>query len=145
MYGKCRQLEDALMVFANMIENDMYLWNSIISVHEQCGDHDGTLKLLKGMLSSGLRPDMVTFTAALPACSHLSALVRGKEIHGYMHLLGNVDLVGVADERVLELEPDHCGSYVLMSNVFGAAGRYAEVAELMHMMRQKHLMVFLDF
>lgn len=291
MYGKCRQLEDALVVFENMIEKDMYSWNSIISVHEQCGDHDGTLRLLRGMLSSGFRPDMVTFTAALPACSHLSALMRGKEIHGYMivngldklgstytanavmgmyakcgsmrearmvfdetkvkdvaswnimvmgygmhgfgdealnmfsrmcegglkpdavsfvgvlaacshagflsrgqeilaemqpgygvtpdiehyacvidmlgragkleeafevmsrmpiepnhvvwrsflaacQLHGNADLAGVAAQRVLELEPTHCGNYVLMSNVFGAAGRYAEVAELRHMMRQ---------
>lgn len=292
MYGKCRQLDDALVVFENMIEKDMYSWNSIIIVHEQCGDHDGTLRLLKGMLSSGFRPDMVTFTAALPACSHLSALMRGKELHGYMivngfdklggtytanaimdmyakcgsmrearmvfdetkvkdvaswnimvmgygmhgfgdealnmfscmlegglkpdavsfvgvlaacshagflsqgqeilaamqprygitpdiehyacvidmlgragkleeafevmshmpiepnhvvwrsflsacQLHGNADLAGIAAQRVLELEPTHCGNYVLMSNVFGAAGRYAEVAELRHAMRQK--------
>ncbi|KAH6770414.1 Pentatricopeptide repeat superfamily protein [Perilla frutescens var. hirtella] len=80
MYGKCRQLEDALVIFENMIETRM-------------------------------------------------------EIHGYMYLLGNADLIGVATERVLELEPDHCGSYALMSNVFGATGRYGEVAELVAFMQ----------
>lgn len=291
MYGKCRQLEDALLVFDNMIEKDVYSWNSIISVHEQCGDHEGTLRLLMGMLKSRFHPDLATVTAVLPACSHLSALMRGREIHGYMikhgldkagstyianavmdmytkcgsmrearvvfdgtrikdvaswnimvmgygmhgfgkealslfscmiddglkpdevsfvgvlaacshagflnrgrellaemeprygvtpviehyacvidmlgragkleeafklisdmeiepnqvvwrallsacKLHGNADLAEVAAQRVIELEPGHCGNYVLMSNVYGEAGRYAEVEELRYMMRQ---------
>ncbi|KAI3472274.1 hypothetical protein Pfo_029762 [Paulownia fortunei] len=282
MYGKCRQLADALVVFENIIEKDMYSWNSIISVHEQCGDHDGTLRLLKGL----------TITAALPACAYLAALMHGRELHGYiiikgldklnntytvnaimdmyakcgsmreaclvfdemkikdvaswnimvmgygMHGFGNealdlfsrmcegglkpdeisfvgvlaacshagfvsrgrellaemqprygvtpaiehyacvidmlgragqleeafglmsnmsiepnqvvwraflaacrlhgyADLAEVAAQRVLELEPEHCGNYVLMSNIYGAAGRYEEVAELRHTMRQQ--------
>ncbi|PIN21489.1 hypothetical protein CDL12_05793 [Handroanthus impetiginosus] len=294
MYGKCGQLADALVVFENMIEKDMYSWNSIISVHEQCGDHEGTLWLLKGMLSSGFRPDLVTVTAALPACSYLAALMHGREIHGYMIINGLADLgstytdnaimdmyakcgsmreahlvfdkmkvkdvaswnimvmgyglhgfgnkalelfsrmcegelkpdavsfVGVlaacshagfitrgrellaemqtrygvtpaiehyacvidmlgragqleeafelissmsikpnqvvwraflaacqlhgnaclaefAAQRVVELDPEHCGNYVLMSNIYGAAGRYEEVADLRHMMRQQYV------
>lgn len=292
MYGKCRQLDDALLVFENMIEKDIYSWNSIISVHEQCGDHEGTLRLLMGMLDSRFQPDLVTVIAALPACSNLSALMRGREIHSYMikhglykvgstyianavmdmyvkcgcmrearvifdgmsvkdvaswnimvmgygmhgfgkealslfscmcenglkpdvvsfvgvlaacshagflrrgrellaemqtrygvtpviehyacvidmlgragqleeafklisdmsvepnqvvwrallsacKLHGNAELAEVAAERVLELEPGHCGNYVLMSNIYGEAGRYAEVAEVRHMMRQQ--------
>ncbi|KAG8372103.1 hypothetical protein BUALT_Bualt12G0031700 [Buddleja alternifolia] len=292
MYGKCRQVEDAVLIFENMIEKDMYSWNSIISVLEQSGDHDGTLRLLKGMLSCGVQPDLVTVTVALPACSHLAALMHGREIHAYMiinglekrgntytdnaimdmyakcgsmrearlvfegikvkdvaswnimvmgygmhgfgneafdfftrmcdnglrpdevsfvgvlaacshagfitrgrellskmeslysvtpaiehyacvidmlgragqveeafelisnmpikpnqvvwrsflaacRLHGNADLAEVAAQRVLELEPEHCGNYVLMSNIYGAAGRYEEVAELRHTMRQQ--------
>ncbi|GFP80816.1 pentatricopeptide repeat-containing protein at3g14730 [Phtheirospermum japonicum] len=293
MYGKCRHIADALVVFKNTIDKDIYSWNSIISIHEQCGDHDGTLKLLKEMLSTGFRPDLVTITAVLPACAHLSALMHGREIHGYiiingllnlgnnntymvnaimdmyakcgsmreahlvfdgmrikdvaswnimvmgygMHGFGNealdlfarmcasglkpdeisfvgllsacshagfltrgreilsemdtkygvtpaiehyacvidmlgragqleeahelisnmsiepnqvvwraflsacrlhgkADLAEVATRRVLELEPEHCGNYVLLSNIYGAAGRYDEVAELRHAMRQ---------
>ncbi|KAL3637155.1 hypothetical protein CASFOL_019454 [Castilleja foliolosa] len=294
MYGKCRHLVDALVVFKNTIDKDIYSWNSIISVHEQCGDHDGTLKLLKQMLCSGFRPDLVTITAVLPACAHLAALMHGKEIHGYiiinglkslinsntytvnaimdmyakcgsmrearlvfdglrikdvaswnimvmgygMHgfgnealdlfsrmcvtglkpdeisfvgllsacshagfvrqgreillemeskygvtpamehyacvidmlgragqleeahelilnmpiepnqvvwraflsacrLQGNAELAEVAARRVVELEPEHCGNYVLLSNMYGAAGRYDEVAELRNEMRQQ--------
>ncbi|KAL6498530.1 hypothetical protein OROHE_026627 [Orobanche hederae] len=292
MYGKCGHLTDALIVFDDMIDKDIYSWNSIISVHEQCGDHGGALSLLKGMLSSGFQPDLVTITAALPACAHLAALMHGMEIHCYiitngldkivnntytvnaimdmytkcgsmrearlvfdemkikdvaswnimvmgygMHgfgnqaldtfsrmcesglkpdeisfvgllaacnhagfvsrgrelLLemqtgygvsptiehyacvidmlgragqleeafelisnmpiepnqvawraflsacwfhGNADLAEVAAKRVLELEPEHCGNYVLMSNIYGASGRYNEVAELRHAMRE---------
>ncbi|XP_022846227.1 pentatricopeptide repeat-containing protein At3g14730 [Olea europaea var. sylvestris] len=292
MYGKCRLKMDALKIFEDMIEKDIYSWNSIISVHEQCGDHERTLSLFKRMFRAGVWPDLVSVTAVLPACSNLAALMHGREIHGYMiinglgkdggtyidnaimdmyakcgsmreaHLVfdtmrcrdvaswnimvmgygmhgfgnkaldlffrmckaglkpdevsfvgvlsacshagfvsegrellaqmqpqygviptiehyscvidmlgragqleeayqllskmtvpvnpivwraflsacrlhGNANLAEVAAQRVLELEPEHCGSYVLMSNIFGAAGRFEEVAEVRHAMRQQ--------
>ena len=71
-----------------MRENDIFSWNSIVSVHEQCGDHDGTLRLLNRMLGTGIQPDLVTVTTILPTCSHLVALMHGREIHGYMIVSG---------------------------------------------------------
>ena len=38
------------------------------------GDHDGTLRLLDGMLGVGIQPDLVTITTVLPACSHLASI-----------------------------------------------------------------------
>ncbi|KAL2534959.1 Pentatricopeptide repeat-containing protein [Abeliophyllum distichum] len=292
MYGKCRLEIDASNIFEDIVDKDIYSWNSIISVHEQCGGHERTLSLFKRMLHAGVWPDLVSVTAALPACSNLAALMHGREIHGYMtmnglgkhggtyidnavmdmyakcgcmreahsvfdtmrcrdvaswnimvmgygmhgfgnkaldlffrmceaglkpdevsfvgvlsacshagfvkegrellaqmqpqygvvptiehyscvidmlgragqleeayqllskmkvpvnpivwraflsacRLHGNAYLADVAAQRVLELEPAHCGSYVLMSNIYGAAGRYEEVAEVRHTMRQQ--------
>ncbi|RVW84340.1 Pentatricopeptide repeat-containing protein [Vitis vinifera] len=54
----------------------------------QCGDHDGTLRLLDRMLGTGIQPDLVTVTTILPTCSHLAALMHGREIHGYMIVSG---------------------------------------------------------
>ncbi|XP_051129199.1 pentatricopeptide repeat-containing protein At3g14730 [Andrographis paniculata] len=87
MYGKCRRLSDANSVFEKMIDMDIYSWNSIISVHEQCGDHDGALRFLKRMIRSGFRPDSVTVTAAVPACATLASK-HGQEIHCYMIVNG---------------------------------------------------------
>lgn len=84
MYGKCKCVGDALEIFEMMIEKDIYSWNSIMAVHEQCGDLDGTLRLFDRMLSAGVLPDLVTITTVLPVCSHLAALMHGREIHGYM-------------------------------------------------------------
>ncbi|KAL6188649.1 hypothetical protein ACLB2K_040040 [Fragaria x ananassa] len=84
MYGKCKFTEDALDIFEMMVEKDIYSWNSIIAVHEQCGYHDETLRLFYRMLGAGILPDLVTITIVVPACSHLSALMHGREIHGYM-------------------------------------------------------------
>ncbi|XP_024171907.1 pentatricopeptide repeat-containing protein At3g14730 [Rosa chinensis] len=84
MYGKCKLTEDALDIFEMMIDKDIYSWNSIIAMHEQCGYHDETLKLLYRMLGAGVLPDLVTITIVVPAWSHLAALMYGREIHGYM-------------------------------------------------------------
>ncbi|OIT00124.1 PREDICTED: pentatricopeptide repeat-containing protein At3g14730 [Nicotiana attenuata] len=88
MYGKCRCVTEALEVFEMMAEKDIFSWNSVICVHEQCGDHDGTLKLFRRMLSAAVRPDLVTVTTTLPACAHLAALRHGREIHAYMIVNG---------------------------------------------------------
>jgi len=88
MYGKCKCATDALNVFEVMDEKDMFSWNSIISVHQRCGDHYGTLKLFDRMLGNRVQPDLVTVTTVLPACTHLAALIHGREIHGYMIVNG---------------------------------------------------------
>ncbi|CAH9058814.1 unnamed protein product, partial [Cuscuta europaea] len=95
MYGKCKRASDALGVFEMMCEKDIFSWNSILCVHEQCGDSEGTIRLFKQMLCAAQTPpDLVTVTTVLPACSHLAALRHGKEIHAYMivtMLKNNVD------------------------------------------------------
>ncbi|KAK9267153.1 hypothetical protein L1049_009573 [Liquidambar formosana] len=300
MYGKCKCVGDASGIFEMMVEKDIFSWNSIMTVYEQSGDHDGTLRLFDRMLGAGVWPDLVTVTTVLPACANLAALMHGREIHGYMiinglgkdygskddddlfvnnavmdmyakcgsmreaHLVfdkishkdvaswnimimgygmhgfgdealdmfsrmceaklkpdevtfvgvlsacshagfvslgreflaqmksiydvvptiehytcvidmlgragkleeayelvltmpieanpvvwraflaacrlhGNAVLAEVAAKRVFELEPEHCGSYVLMSNVYGAGGRYEEVSEVRHTMRQQNV------
>ncbi|ESQ48503.1 hypothetical protein EUTSA_v10022360mg [Eutrema salsugineum] len=89
MYGKSKWLEEAVKIFEAMDhERDIFTWNSVLCVHDYCGDHDGTLALLKRMLSSGIRPDLVTLTTVLPTCGRLAALKQGREIHGYMIVNG---------------------------------------------------------
>ena len=74
MYGKCKCIEDAVEIFEMMRGKDIFSWKSIVSVHEGCGDHDGTLRLLDRMLGAGIQPDLVTITTVLPACSHLASI-----------------------------------------------------------------------
>ncbi|KAI4295401.1 hypothetical protein L6164_035450 [Bauhinia variegata] len=88
MYGKCKCVSVALNIFEAMDAKDIFSWNSIISVHQQCGDYDGTLRLFDRMLGNWVSPDLVTVTTVLPACSHLAALMHGREIHGYMIVNG---------------------------------------------------------
>lgn len=88
MYGKCKCASDALNVFEIMDEKDIFSWNSVISVHQRCSDHYGTLRLFDRMLGNRVQPDLVTVTTVLPACTHLAALMHGREIHGYMIVNG---------------------------------------------------------
>lgn len=60
-----------------------------MSVHERCSDHYGTLRLFDRMMRSNrVQPDLVIVTTILPACTHLAALMHGREIHGYMVVNG---------------------------------------------------------
>lgn len=88
MYGKCKCVGEAFKIFKMMDERDIFSWNSIIFVHEQCGDHDNTLRLLGMMLRDDIRPDLITLTTVLPSCTQMAALMHGKVIHGYMIVNG---------------------------------------------------------
>nr|XP_048335326.1 pentatricopeptide repeat-containing protein At3g14730-like isoform X1 [Ziziphus jujuba var. spinosa] len=103
MYGKCKCVDEALLIFEAMLEKDIFSWNSILSVHDQCTDHDGTLRLFGRMLAARILPDLVTITTVLPACSFLAALKHGREIHGYMitNGLGKDDNNNVYSDDVL--------------------------------------------
>ncbi|KAL6336172.1 hypothetical protein AAG906_011054 [Vitis piasezkii] len=65
-YADWSCIEDALEIFEMMRGKDIFSWNSVVYVHEECGDHDGTLRLLDRMLGVGIQPDLVTVTTALP-------------------------------------------------------------------------------
>ncbi|VFQ94818.1 unnamed protein product [Cuscuta campestris] len=113
MYGKCKRTSDALQVFEMMDEKDIFSWNSILCVYEQCGDNEGTLKLFKRMLCTQMQPDLVTVTTVLPACAHLAALRHGKEIHAYMILSmlknNNCDNDSYIDNAIMDMYAK-CGS-----------------------------------
>ncbi|KAI5650128.1 hypothetical protein M9H77_36133 [Catharanthus roseus] len=100
MYGKCKCVADALSVFSLMIEKDIFSWNSIICVHEQCGEHEKTLRLFRRMLCANAQPDLVTIASVLPACARLAQLMLGRKIHGHMIVngLGKDGLDGEFDD-----------------------------------------------
>ena len=90
--------------------NDIFSWNSIVSIHEQCGDHDGTLRLLDRLLCAGTQPDLVIVTTVLLACSHLIVLMHGREIHGYMIVSGLGKVGNYIDDVLLKMHlmHNHC-------------------------------------
>ncbi|KAK3017869.1 hypothetical protein RJ639_004817 [Escallonia herrerae] len=61
------------------------------------------------------------------------AFLAACQLHGY------TALAEVAAQKISELEPAHCGSYVLMSNVYGTVGRYQEVSEVRYTMTQQNV------
>ncbi|GKB40131.1 pentatricopeptide repeat-containing protein [Tanacetum coccineum] len=52
---------------------------------------------------------------------------------------GNGNFAEIAVRKVVELEQEHCGSSVLMSNVYGAMGRYEEVFDVRFNTRQQNV------
>lgn len=103
MYGKCKYVDDAAKIFEYMVEKDIFSWNTLLSVLEQSGDHHGTVEFFHRMLDVGARPDLITVTIVLPACSNLAALLHVKEIHRYMIVngLGNSSNVNEFDKLLV--------------------------------------------
>ncbi|KAK9162571.1 hypothetical protein Syun_003473 [Stephania yunnanensis] len=54
-------------------------------------------------------------------------------------LHGNASLAEIAARMLVEIEPEHSGSYVLISNVYGSIGRYEDVSDLRKTMRTQNV------
>ncbi|KAJ3692923.1 hypothetical protein LUZ60_012018 [Juncus effusus] len=86
VYMKCGQLHDARKVFDEMPFRNVVTWSSLIDGYQRNGLYKDSLSLLRNMLKEGIRPNQVTLTCVLTACSHLGALDEGKWIHNYMKM-----------------------------------------------------------
>ncbi|KAI3895717.1 hypothetical protein MKW98_025508 [Papaver atlanticum] len=83
MYGKCRFVQGAKKVFSELSTRDVISWTSILACYINCGFPREALRILREMCSSGVKPNTITVSSALPACSDLKDLNSGREIHGF--------------------------------------------------------------
>ncbi|KAB2007565.1 hypothetical protein ES319_D10G038400v1 [Gossypium barbadense] len=83
MYAKCGSMEGANSVFSTMVVKDIISWNTMVGGYSKNCLPNEALKTFAAMLKE-LKPDSRTMACILPACASLSALERGKEIHGYI-------------------------------------------------------------
>ena len=116
MYSKCGSLEESYTVFEQMPDKDNVSWASMIAGFSEHGQAKKAVQLFKEMLLEEIRPDQMTLTAALTACSALHSLRKGKEVHGYAlrAQVGKEVLVGGA----LVSMYSKCGVLVLARRVF---------------------------
>ncbi|XP_061352576.1 pentatricopeptide repeat-containing protein At1g20230-like [Gastrolobium bilobum] len=82
-YGKCKCLEGARRVFNDLVVKDVVSWTSLSSCYVNCGLPRQSLAVLRKMIWNGVRPNSVTVSSILPACSELKDLNSGKAIHGF--------------------------------------------------------------
>eukprot|EP01018_Ginkgo_biloba_P018985 Gb_02561 [translate_table: standard] len=70
--------------------------------------------------------------------SEANAIVWGALL-GACRMHCNIELGELAAERLFELEPENVGSYVLLSNMYAAAGKWDDVTKVRKMMKDKRL------
>ncbi|XP_011622992.1 pentatricopeptide repeat-containing protein At1g08070, chloroplastic-like [Amborella trichopoda] len=70
-------------MFELISERDIVLWTTMVSGLVQNGLANESLKFFSGMHRQNLKPNQITLTSALSACSHLKILNLGKSIHGF--------------------------------------------------------------
>nr|AYM00514.1 pentatricopeptide repeat protein [Salvia miltiorrhiza] len=84
MYAKCGFLVDAQQGFDTLDEDDLVLWTSMIGGYVQNGDNESAFGLYYRMQRRGIPPNELTLASVLKACSSLSALEQGKQMHAHV-------------------------------------------------------------
>ncbi|KAL3521624.1 hypothetical protein ACH5RR_019773 [Cinchona calisaya] len=105
MYSRCGNIEAAFQVFQEMSDRNIISWTAMITGFAKHGSAERALDMFNKMLSSGVKPNEVTYVAVLSACSHAGMIDEGwkyfrsmSEYHGISprmeHYACMVDLLG---------------------------------------------------
>lgn len=81
LYGKCKALVEAYLIFQDMEQRDSVSWNAIIAALEQNGRYEETVVHFNEMLRFGMEPDDFTYGSVLKACAALQSLEFGLMVH----------------------------------------------------------------
>lgn len=142
MYGKCGHLGFARKVFDGMCERNEVTWSTMMSCYGMHGRFEEVFEMFGRMVEEGKKPDGVTFTAVLSACSHGGFVEKGREYFEMMEvrfgvkpelrhytcmvdMLGRVGLVEEAEKLILrmDVEPDEA----LWGALLGACKTHGKV------------------
>ncbi|KAG6410063.1 hypothetical protein SASPL_128111 [Salvia splendens] len=86
-YAHCNELQSVQSVIQRMrddgFEPDVYTWNGIIAGFVENERNEMALQLFSQLQSSNLKADIYTVGIAIPACSRLASVERGKQVHAY--------------------------------------------------------------
>ncbi|CAM6014887.1 unnamed protein product [Sphagnum balticum] len=120
MYAKCGSMEDAWRVFNKMPSRDVVTWTTILGGCAMHRHGKEALKLFEQMCKEGVQPDDITFVCLLSACSHTGLVDEG--MHSFALIHGNMEMAERVAKRIIEMEPENAAGYVLLSNIYTAAG-----------------------
>ncbi|KAL5541549.1 hypothetical protein UlMin_009259 [Ulmus minor] len=82
-YSKLGQIEDARLIFDQMVEKDLVSWSAMVAGYAESDLPQEALRLFNEMLALGVRPDHITVLSVISACAHLGALDQASWIHTY--------------------------------------------------------------
>ncbi|ESR50251.1 hypothetical protein CICLE_v10033882mg [Citrus x clementina] len=192
MYAKCGDLDTAENMFNDIhpSERNVSSWNVLIAGYGMHGHGRKALEFFSQMLEEGVKPDHITFTSILSACSHAGLIDEGRKCFADMTKLsvkpevkhyacmvdmlgragclyeafdmikqmplppndsvwgalllacrihGNTEIGEIAANYLFQLEPEHTGYFVLMSNIYAASNKWREVGKLREDMKNKGL------
>ncbi|KNA07973.1 hypothetical protein SOVF_166890 [Spinacia oleracea] len=120
MYSRCGNIEAALSVFNDMENRNIISWTAMITGFAKHGFARKALEMFDKMIHDGVKPNEVTFTAVLSACSHVGLVSEGWRHFDSMY----------RDYRVVPTM-EH---YACMVDLLGRSGFLVEAQELINSM-----------
>eukprot|EP00253_Pinus_taeda_P029285 PITA_29285 len=159
MYAKCGRLEIARRLFEKMPKRDVVSWNVMILGYGLHGQSKDAIALFSQLEQTGMKPDDITFICIFSACSHAGLVYEGRKYFDGLnrnhcirprmeHYICMVDLLGIhcnielakyVAKHHLKLESNNTGCYLLLSNIYAAAGRWHDAAKVRTMIKIKGL------
>ncbi|XP_026662592.2 pentatricopeptide repeat-containing protein At5g66520 [Phoenix dactylifera] len=123
MFAKCGELDEALAVFRNTKERNVCMWTAMIAGFAAHGQGREALDLFADMERTGIKPNGITFTGVLTACSYAGMVEEGKSI-----------FERIAKDCNMSPSVEHYGCMV---DLLGRAGLLKEAEEMIKTMPVK--------
>ena len=149
--------QDALELFRKMkadgLVPDAYSFVALLSACSHAGLVDEGRQLFCAMKDYGVEPTVVHYTCMVDLLGRAGLLEETKRfissmpveadagtwgaLLGACRTYGNVELGELAAKEVMKLEPAGASPYVLLSNIYAAAGQWDQVSFIRHMMQER--------
>ena len=84
-------LIDSQEVFNVIPQKNVGLWNNLIAFYMKYEHYERALEFFKQMQLEGITHDTITYACSLKACSNISAIHKGNEIHCVIEKASFVD------------------------------------------------------
>lgn len=120
MYAKCGSLNLARRLFDETTGKDVVCWSAMIASYGIHGHGRKSLDLFSDMINAKVRPNHVTFTCILSACSHSGLLEEGKNCFESM-------------TKEFDIAPK-LNNYACMVDLLGRSGQISEAERLIETM-----------
>ncbi|PIA48026.1 hypothetical protein AQUCO_01400548v1 [Aquilegia coerulea] len=121
VYSKCLCIEDARLVFEDMDEKDIVVWNAMVFGYALNGQGEEALTLFLKLQLSRVKVNEFTYVALLTAASDLASLVHGKQFHNQLIKIG-LELEPYISNALVDLYAK-CGSIEEAQKMFDATDR----------------------
>ncbi|KAF3337747.1 pentatricopeptide repeat-containing protein [Carex littledalei] len=123
IYGKCDVMCDAERVFDYIPNPNVVSWNVLIRRYYELGRGGDAIEALFQMIRAGVLPLNFTISNSLLACADASALLEGRQIHGFVVKIGYYsDINSLVRNCILEMYAK-CGALDEASELFDKSER----------------------
>ena len=128
MYGKCNELDRALLIFNEIQKKDLITYTTIIKGFIQSEKYDGALFCYEDMKKKGFNPNVAVYNLMLKLCAETENLALGKEIRYQIHN---------DDHTILGIELQNS-----LLNFFGKCNQLEESLAIFDTMNERDLITY---
>ncbi|KAL3532185.1 hypothetical protein ACH5RR_005706 [Cinchona calisaya] len=117
---------DGRLIFEEMNDKDIIVWNVMLGRYTQQMENEGALKLYQELQLSGLKPNEYTLVALITAASNLASLTHGLQFHNQLIKTG-LNFDPYITNALIDMYAN-CGSLEEARKIFDSASMNTEVA-----------------